>query len=341
MLDVLELGFKEEATGGAVNRNKAVFHLAHPQEDFWYNYVSMEGAVQSLGVVALRMRSDVSGRRQVVVDGALQKSKIKFAGRPGYFCGLIFLFSAVSGELLAILNDGFIQHLRVAATSGLSVKYLARSESSVLGILGSGSMARSHAAAFAKIRGIRKIKMFSPNEGRRRLCAREMEEQLGVEVVPVDSPEQVFREADIVAACTNDHEGRPVKGKWLEAGQHITTVTREADNEVLSRIDYYCYYYTGASDHLHASQLPPLVWNGSRAEDFDEKRVRRDKVYWLPDLLVGRVRGREHDAEITFFTSEGTGVQFTATAWKVYELAREAGLGREIPTDWFLQTIAD
>lgn len=147
VIDVLEDAFREEAKGAAVNRNKAVFHVPHSTKDFWYNYVSMEGAIQRFGVVAVRIRSDVNDRRTVFLNGAARNLKGKFAGEPGKYCGLVLLFSSVTGELLAILNDGYIQHLRVAATSAISAKYMSREDSTVLGILGSGGMARSHALA--------------------------------------------------------------------------------------------------------------------------------------------------------------------------------------------------
>ena len=60
------------------------------------------------------------------------------------------------------------------------------------------------------------------------------------------------------------------------------------------------------------------------------------------DLVTGRTPGRTSDAEITF-SERGNlqGNQFWAVAGKVYEAARAQGLGRELPTEWFLQDIRD
>jgi ornithine cyclodeaminase/alanine dehydrogenase-like protein (mu-crystallin family) len=75
----------------------------------------------------------------------------KYCVRPGLFCGLILLFSTEDGAPLAIMNDGYLQHMRVGALYGLGAKYLARSDASVVGMLGSGGMARSHLTAFAAV----------------------------------------------------------------------------------------------------------------------------------------------------------------------------------------------
>jgi len=66
-----------------------------------------------------------------------------------------------------------------------------------------------------------------------------------------------------------------------------------------------------------------------------------DKIFWLPDILLGRAKGRDKDTEITCFRSEGTGVQFAAVALKVYQEASRQGLGRPLPLDWFLQDVTN
>ena len=93
--------------------------------------------------MALRLNSDVI--RWEERDGRIIKDKIPAA--PGNkWVGLIMLFSAETGEPLAIFPDGFIQGLRVAASSALAARFLAREGCGVLGILGSGWQARAHAS---------------------------------------------------------------------------------------------------------------------------------------------------------------------------------------------------
>ena len=70
--------------------------------------------------------------------------------------------------------------------------------------------------------------------------------------------------------------------------------------------------------------------------------VYQGKYDSLIDLMGGKSGGRTTAEDITFFINSGTqGLQFAAVAGRVYQLAKERGLGREIPTDWFLQDIRD
>ena len=82
--------------------------------------------------------------------------------------------------------------------------------------------------------------------------------------------------------------------------------------------------------HGDGSPIPPCPWGRGGGP----ARVS------LADLAEGRVKGRTRADEITY-SERGNlqGAQFFAVAGKVFELARQAGLGREIPTEWFLQDI--
>jgi ornithine cyclodeaminase/alanine dehydrogenase-like protein (mu-crystallin family) len=66
-----------------------------------------------------------------------------------------------------------------------------------------------------------------------------------------------------------------------------------------------------------------------------------DRVFNLPDVLLGRVHGRTSAKEITCTSNEGTGVQFAAVALKVYQEAKARGLGRKLPLEWFLQDVTN
>jgi ornithine cyclodeaminase/alanine dehydrogenase-like protein (mu-crystallin family) len=140
-LEALEDAFREEGVGAAANRSKSVIHVPSPGSDAWHQYVSMEGGMRKLGVVALRLRSHIHVQRTLY-----GKSRHDFYSvMPGMWGGIVLLFSSEDGSLLAILNDGHIQHLRVGATAALSVKYMARKDAKVLAIFGSGGMAVTHA----------------------------------------------------------------------------------------------------------------------------------------------------------------------------------------------------
>lgn len=333
-VEVMEAAIKAEGLGTATNRTKAAIYIPAESNGEWYRYCSMEGGIRDEMVVAYRVKSDITGIEQ----GRLSYYCIK----PGLYCGLILLFSARTGELLAILNDGVVQHMRVAATNGVGARYVARRESSVLGILGSGGLARAHALAYAYTHPLRLIKVFSPNVEHRSLFAREMSEVLGLAVEPCAKPEEVVRGSDIVATCTN--AACPVLMRdWLEPGMHISTVTHyELSPNDYDRIDRFVKYRSGTSTHHFTTpenyRPPSLKGSGS---DTERLEARITSTYHLAKVITGKIPGRTHDYEITLFHSEGTGVQFAAVAYLTYQKAKEKCLGQDLPLEWFLQTIKD
>ena len=275
--------------------------------------------------------------------------------RPGLYCGLILLTSIENGELLAFINDGYLQHMRVGADGGIGVKYLANQDAEVVGILGSGGMARTHMAAFMHVRKIEKLQVFSPTRENRERFGREMAAKYNIEVKVCNRPEDVYKGAHILAALT-DSAVEVTDGTLLEKGTHIVTVggSGKPDPESLKRVDVYLRFGDTPAPVGHPELATDAEHVGYEARPQqnkfgDGRQSRRkhgnslpDRRVTLADLVSGRVKGRTSPDQITY-SERGNlqGTQFHAVAGKVYELAKEAGLGRKIPTEWFLQDIRD
>ena len=146
------------------------------------------------------------------------------------------LFSINNGEPLAIINDGVLQHMRVGACAGLGAKYLAREDSCVVGIIGSGGMARTYLKAFSKVRPVKHAKVYSRSPKRREVYASEMSRLLGIPVEPVGSLELVVRSSHIVTTCTDSLVPILTNPDLLEAGMHLTSLDiREFATEAIYR----------------------------------------------------------------------------------------------------------
>jgi ornithine cyclodeaminase/alanine dehydrogenase-like protein (mu-crystallin family) len=191
---------------------------------------SIEGG--SSGYFAIRMKSDVVYEREY--EGA--RTREKYCSRPGRYCGLVFLTDVETGEPLAIINDGYLQHLRVAADSAIGTDIMAREDCRALGLLGSGGMARSHLEALLEVRRIERLKVFSPTRANRERFAAEIAKRHAIECEALDSPREVYRGADILAACT-DSAVPVIRGEWLEAGMHVVSIGGRPDDAALSRFD--------------------------------------------------------------------------------------------------------
>jgi ornithine cyclodeaminase/alanine dehydrogenase-like protein (mu-crystallin family) len=306
----------------------------------------MEGGSTG-GYFAIRIKSDV------VYDQEREgvRTQEKYCSRPGLYCGLILLTSIENGEPLAIINDGVLQHMRVGGDGAIGVRHMARSDAEVVGMLGSGGMARSHLEAFLCVRRIRKLQVFSPTRAHREAFAAEARARHGIEAVACDAPEQAYRGAHIVAALT-DSTVPVLEGRLLEPGTHIVNVGGGGapDEASLARVDRYLRFGNApapvgrpdlALDDEH------ITW-AARPDEAGRKRKYRhgvklpDKVVYLAEVLSGAKPARNSDAEITY-SERGNlqGAQFYAVAARAYEAARSAGLGRELPTEWFLQDIRD
>ena len=250
------------------------------------------------------------------------------ASMPGKYCGLIMLFSVWNAELLAILNDGHIQHMRVGATAGVAANYMARENAVSVGMFGSGGMARTYLEAFSKVRRIDYCRVYSPTRAHREAYAAEMSDKLDINVVAVDSPELVTEGADIVAGCT-DSTQPVIHPQYLAPGMHVTpVVTRELPQESVEKFDVIVRHNNGGAEGFFVggdedyTGLPEGHFDGSY------RGVNRGDLPTLADLVSGKARGRTSDDQLTcYYNVPGSGLQFAAVAYRVYELAKARRVG--------------
>jgi alanine dehydrogenase len=332
-LDVMEDAYREQAASRAVNRPTCHSYLPHSLPHSTYSFKSVDGGVEKLGVLALRITSDIVQEKNV--NGSVRLEKLPLAGG-GFFVGLVQLFSVETGELLAIMPDGAIQQTRVGVTSALGMKVMARRNSTTLGLIGTGGQARAHYRFMTAVLPIKKVKVFSPNVEHRAMFAAEMTRETGVPGEPVSSAADAVKGSDVVCSATNS--SRPVlPADWLEPGMHYNSIREfETDVAALDKCDIVAIHTHFGG--IHHYQPPGIVE--------DMPGVRREKPRdWsrypeICDLITGKAPTRTTDKQITFFLNNiGTGVQFAAMGYCAYKTAKEKGLGKEIPTDWFLQDI--
>ena len=152
----LESAYRDLASGEAVCRPRIDIRIPTRDPAKFYQWGSMEGGSTN-GYFAIRMKSDVVYEREY--QGA--RTREKYCSRPGRYCGLVFLTDVETGEPLAIINDGTLQHLRVAADSAIGTDLMAREDCTTLGMLGSGGMACSHVEALLEVRRIEHLKVLA------------------------------------------------------------------------------------------------------------------------------------------------------------------------------------
>lgn len=236
------------------------------------------------------------------------------------------LFSAESGDMLALIEADFLGQMRTGAASGVATRVMAREDARAVGIIGSGLQARTQLQAIAQVRKIERARVYSRSAQRREKFAQEMTKTAGLPVTAAISAEEAVREADIVVASTTS-TAPVIEGRWLRPGTHINAIganfpqKRELDDAAVRRADLI------AVDSREQSRLE----SGDLIQSFGDDPARWGAVLELADIVSGKIPGRTNTQQITLFKSNGIATEDIAVAASVYEIARKRGIGREIP----------
>ncbi|HEX2930547.1 MAG TPA: ornithine cyclodeaminase family protein [Candidatus Binatia bacterium] len=342
-MEALEILYREMGEGAAVTAPRSDVHsptaAAESAEGPMAHYLkSMSGASPHFGTAALRFSSDIVAWRNS--GDSIRREKLPML--PGNrWMGIVMLFSSANGELLAIMNDGVLQRFRVGGANGVSTKYLARQNSETVGLIGSGWQAGTQVLAVCEARAIKKIKVFSPTKANREKFAKETAEQVGVEIIPVESYQEAVKGVDIIITSTNSR--KPFLGRWaLAEGIHLSAMQRdEFDDEALLGCKPLILHTHATENNVTSSALAHFEREDFKLRDHPTERgIDWKSLPTLPELVRGKIKGRESDNQITGFVNNiGMGAQFAAVGRKVYDAARARGAGREVPLDWFTQDV--
>ena len=331
--------YRELAEGKAINRPRTQTYLPAESKEhagFRYRFKSQEGGSLSCGVWALRITSDMAG---FSFSAGVKRRRILPVATGNRYCGLVILFDIERIEPVAIMPDGVIQKARVAAMSSVGARYLAPGKPRVLALFGSGWQAGAHLEFLCSQYDFETVKVYSPNQEHCREFCRFMSEKLGRSIGPVGTPQEAVQGSDFIQAATAAWD--PVfDGHWVEKGMYVCSIggadasnkRREIDDECIRRADVYFVH----SKEVAKNDQSPDIWEAA------QKGIKRwEDILELQDLLAGKAQGRTRPDQITLFNNNtGAGTQFAAVGAAVLKRAREMGLGREIPTEWFLENVS-
>jgi alanine dehydrogenase len=237
------------------------------------------------------------------------------------------LYDGKSGALQALIQADYLGQMRTGAASGVATQYMARPDAQEVGIFGSGKQAATQLHAVCKVRKVRRVQVYSPNEERRIHFAREMRDLCACEVVPVPRPEMAAEDKDIVITATNSRE--PVlSGNWIAEGTHLNVI----GSNFLAKAEVDDVAVRRCNSIVVDSKDQARLEAGDFVQALEEGSIHWADVHELGQVIVGRYTGRARPEDVTLFKSLGIALEDIAVAGRVVAKAQSAGVGRLV--DW-------
>lgn len=235
-----------------------------------------------------------------------------------------------TGIVSAILDGTYLTQLRTAAIQGAGTEELANPDAKVAGLIGTGGQGYQQAIAMMTARDLDELRVFDIDFKRAQAFAQELAtdvaETFATKIYAVKTAQEAVRDADIITTVTtskvNTFDAADVK-----AGAHVngigayTPEMLELPAELLVKADAVVFDTTDGVLAEAGDILEPIRQGRLTAEDYTGE---------LGDLLLGKIKGRQGQDDITVFKSVGSGVLDIVTAQMIVEKAIEKGIGTTI-----------
>jgi alanine dehydrogenase len=268
----------------------------------------------------------------VVLDRAYVALKVNgnFPGNPlrqglPTIQGVVLLYDAANGSLLAVMDSIEITLKRTAAASALAARYLAREDARSIAICGCGEQGRAQLAALAEVVPMNRVSAWDIDLERAREFAREMHEALGLEVTAMRDVRDATSGSHIIVTATSAQTPFLTK-EGVSAGTFIAAVGADSPDKSELAPELL------AVSKIVVDVLAQCAVMGDLHHALDAGLVTSANVHAeLGDLVVGRKPGRTNPEEITVFDSTGVAIQDAASAAWIYQRAVAANVGTSIP----------
>ena len=244
--------------------------------------------------------------------------------------GVVLLFDAQNGTLLAIADASSITAIRTSAVSGLATRLLANDDAATLAILGAGVLAMPHLEAVCAVRPITRVRVWSRSGAaagsRAAVFAAAARAKFGIDVSACDTVQEAVGDADVV--CTITSSRTPVlEGAWLKSGAHVNAVgasirtARELDTAAVVNARVFGDRRESVLAEAGDVLIPLAAGAITEAHLLGE----------LGDVLTGALQGRTATSDVTLFKSLGLAVEDVAALRHIHTKA--IALGRGVTVD--------
>jgi ornithine cyclodeaminase/alanine dehydrogenase-like protein (mu-crystallin family) len=261
---------------------------------------------------------------------AFVKSFSYFPGNPKKYnrpttCSQVILIDYETGLPACFMGADWVTGLKTAASTAVTTAYLARPESEVVTIFGAGTLGRLHLKAVAERFKLKQAYFVDIVPEAAQTCASDLQAELGfpVEAVSLDDRESVVRKSDIIFTVTTGNQ-ELVYLDWLKPGTFIARLGsyQEVHLDVITGADKVVL----DSWKYVSPRIPEVI------RLIEEGKFNRESVYaeW-PDIVAGKVLGRESADEIIVYIALGIWGEYAAILPEVFRQAKAKGLGQWLP----------
>ena len=235
---------------------------------------------------------------------------------------ILILSDRQGGEVTAIMDEDWCHSVRTGAAATVSCQALARQGASVMAMLGVGDTARATVPVMARAFDLSEVRVLSRRPETREAFAREVSEELDLNIVPCDTAPQALDGADLVVSATTTSEPF-VKQEWISEGAFVYSIGKHQELESAAYKDMGKLVVDSWAQCKKKSDIDRMLREGFLTAD--------DVYAELPDILTGKVPGREDDSERIFMRAIGLVNQDISLAAWLYQKALEEGAGTRLP----------
>jgi len=232
-----------------------------------------------------------------------------------------------TGDIVGIMDGSLITAMRTGAATGVSVKYLARKNSTTLGIYSAGVQARKQVSAvyWGLNEKLENCKVYDLKKDIAEDFKKEIENELGIDVEIVESGDDLLSNTDIIVAATTSTT--PLfSGDKVSEGTHISSIgahapeARELDSIIIKR----------ASLCTAGLKEACLAEAGDYIIPINEGLITENDIISIGEIIAENIQGRTSESDITVFKSVGISAQDVAVGKLVYDRALKEGVGQDI-----------
>jgi ornithine cyclodeaminase/alanine dehydrogenase-like protein (mu-crystallin family) len=261
--------------------------------------------------------------KQVTVKFITQRENSYITGVPS-IQGIVMVIDSVTGEIISIMDGGYITALRTGAASGLATRFLAGKDAHTLALFGCGAQGKTQIEAVLCERDIKRILIFDMNRNCASRFIEELHGEYNAEMVFCEDT-SVLKEADII--CTATNATSPLfKREEVKKGAHINAIGSFQPH--MQELDP--WLIRDARVFLDQAE-PCLKESGDLIKPITEGIISETHIAGeIGDFLLNRIAGRESEEQITIFKSVGVAIQDYAVATDIYSKSLKQDFGLEI-----------